>query len=66
MTIQVCELLEGIRLPQNNVALLAATGNLFVLDRVDEAIDTLLMEIESALLAIIQGLKLVHVDETVQ
>ena len=49
MSVQVGELLQRVGLPEDNVALLTATGNLFVLDGVDEAVDALLMQVECLL-----------------
>lgn len=53
MSIEVGQLLLSVWLPENNVALFAATGYLLVPDGVDEAVDTLLMQVESLLGAII-------------
>ena len=66
MAIEVRKLLQSVGLPQNDMALLAAARHLFMLHRVDKAVDALLMEVECALLAVVQRLQLVHVDETVQ
>ena len=46
MTIQVGQVLQCVRLPQDDVSLLSATGNEPVLGGVDKTVDTFLMEIE--------------------
>ena len=48
------------------MALLSATGNLFVLYGVNEAVDALLMKIESFLLFIVQCIQLMHVDKSIE
>ena len=66
MTIEVGQLLQSVRFPENNVALLSATGHLLVLDGVDEAVDALLMQVERLFGPIVERFKLVHVDEAIQ
>jgi hypothetical protein len=48
------------------MALLSATGDLFVLYGVDETVDSLLMQVESFLLLIVQCVQLMHVDESIE
>ena len=66
VAVQVGQLLECIRLPENDVALLTTASNLLVLDRVDEAVYTLLMQVECAPWLVDQIGKVVHMDETVK
>ncbi len=66
MTVQVSQLLLSVWLPQDNVALHTARGDLLVLSRVDEAVDTLQVKVEGLLRPVVQSLKLVHVNETIK
>ena len=66
VSVQVGELLQRVGLPEDNVALFTAAGDLLVLLGVDEAVDTLLMQVERALLTIVEILQLVHMNEAVE
>ena len=66
MPIQIGQVLQSVGLPENDMALLTATGNLFVFDRVYEAIDAFLMQVESSLCLVFELLYIVHVDEPVE
>ena len=65
VTVQVRQLLQGVRLPEDDVTLLSAASDLLLFDRVDKAIDALLVEIESLLGLIGEIRNIVHVDEAV-
>ena len=56
MAVEICELLQGVGLPEDNVTLFTATGYLFVLDGVNEAVDTFLMQVECSFLPIVKRL----------
>ena len=66
MPVQIGKLLESIGLPEDDMALLATTCDLLMLDRIDETVDAFLMQIERAFLSIVKCLELVHVDEAIQ
>ena len=66
MAVKVSELLQSVRLPEDDVALFTTTGNLLVLLRVNEAIDTLLMQIKRSFLSIVEVLEFMHVDKAVK
>jgi len=66
VSVKVSQLLKCVRLPKNDMALLSATGDLFVLYGVDETVDSLLMQVESFLLLIVQCVQLMHVDESIE
>ena len=65
VTVEVGQLLQGVRLPEDDVTLLSAASDLLLFDRVDKAIDALLVEIESLLGLIGEIRNIVHVDEAV-
>jgi len=65
MPIQIGQLLESVGLPEDDMTLFTTTSNLFVLDRVDETVDTLLMQIESSFLLVVKRFELMHVDESI-
>lgn len=65
VTVQVRKLLQGVRFPEDDVTLLSAASDLLLFDRVDKAIDALLVEIESLLGLIGEIRNIVHVDEAV-
>ena len=65
VTVEVRQLLQGVRLPEDDVTLLSAASDLLLFDRVDKAIDALLVEIESLLGLIGEIRNIVHVDEAV-
>ena len=48
------------------MTLLTTTRDLLVLDRVDETIDTFLMQVEGLFGAIVESFKLMHVNETIK
>ena len=57
---------QRVRLPQNDMALFSTTGHLLVLHGVDEAVDALLVEVESLLSLIGQVIRVVHVYEAIE
>ena len=57
--------MQGVRLPEDDVTLLSAARDLLLFDRVDKAIDALLVEIESLLGLVGEIRNIVHVDEAV-
>ena len=59
-------MLERIGLPEDDVTLLTTTRHLLMLDGVDKAVDTLLMQVESAFRLISQIVEIVHMNETVE
>ena len=66
MALQVLERFKGKRIPHDDVTLLATTGNKAVLARVDECVDSFLMQVECLVLFVLQVLDGVDVNETVQ
>ena len=48
------------------MAFLTAARDLLVLDGVDKAVDTFLMQVECALFAVVERFKLVHMDEAIE
>ena len=65
MTIEVGQVLESVRLPENDVSLFSATCDESVLCGVHKTVDSFLMEIEG-LSAVLELVQIVHVDESIQ
>ena len=57
--------MQSVRLPEDDVALLSTASDLLLFDRVDKAIDALLVEIESLLGLVGKIRNIVHVDEAI-
>jgi hypothetical protein len=66
MTIQIVQGLKSVRFPKDNVSLFSTTGDLLLLNRVDKTVDTFLMQVKGLSGTVLERLKLVHVNETVQ
>jgi hypothetical protein len=64
--IEVGEWLTSVRFPQNDVTLFSATGNLLMLEGVDEAINALEMQVKGVFWTILESLKVVHMDKAIE
>ena len=65
MSIQVAQHTDSERIPHQNVSLFSTTGNKPMLGRVDEGVDTLLVEVECLTVFVLELFDVVNVDHTV-